>query len=442
MPLAAFDNYIAQSMDNSQAFIAGFQSTYECPGFMGHNIRFHQSLMCNYFVSFSLSKCAPAPVAYKPLCQSSCFGHINSVNSLFANPNVCTPSPAAMGSQARQIFMTLSTTPGNVANSNVYFDSCYSMFTSNDTAVCSSGTAADVIHAGFSLAADAAPFCAMTNLDQIDATLCKNMGSVSATSTAPIKGINPLGPLTRAQKFALILPARDTPWIASGIAWAVMAFASLTWMTIVKSTDWVGRATISVQPEGMSQLPERYKNMNEPEKLAGVGTIARGRATLRRQQMGGNTGRKSVFESMFGGGARPDSEYQPRVEVNSEYGAESAVRSPSEYQSEYQSEFQDESEYDDDNGSYYNDDDGLLMKMEVVEEYMAQQPDELTLKFGEVIVVLESYDDGWASAKKESTGAIGAVPLSCLALLGETKSGKARGISMRGSSQQRYDSTL
>ncbi|KAJ3159134.1 hypothetical protein HDU86_002036 [Geranomyces michiganensis] len=53
-------------------------------------------------------------------------------------------------------------------------------------------------------------------------------------------------------------------------------------------------------------------------------------------------------------------------------------------------------------------------RMVVAEAYDRQMPDEITLIVGDVIVILQQFDDGWAVGRNESTGAVGALPLSCL----------------------------
>ncbi|KAJ3405345.1 hypothetical protein CcCBS67573_g02011 [Chytriomyces confervae] len=470
--LASFDAYVMQSLDSSAAFINGFQTTYGCPGFKGRGLRFHQSLMCNYFVSFSMNQCTAeqksAATAYKPLCQSSCFAHINSVFAAFSDPQICTQSPTPQQNQARVVFMTsipdAERTGKSIANSNVYYDSCYSMFNTNDTATCSQGLASDVNNAGFLQSADATQFCSTTSnsLSSIDKALCSGLGKSAAITAAgtgatgspsgvsglagqltPMLGINL--PITRSQKLAMVLPARDAPWIISGLAWLFMTLGMLAWILYLKFKNWNNVSTMSVQPEGMSQLPERYKQMNEPDELYKVGTIARGRATLRRQA-GGNDSRpkerKSVFESIFGGvvggvrGKSGDSAYAPAKENRDDRRAvnEDEARRNTFADSEYQSNFDEASNYDreqsmyapsnydddgqTDRGSYIPDDEGLFVKMLVVEAYEAQQADELSLNYGEILIIQETYDDGWASAQKQSTGAIGAVPFSCLADLG------------------------
>ncbi|KAJ3403259.1 hypothetical protein CcCBS67573_g07677 [Chytriomyces confervae] len=483
--LASFDTYVLQSMDNSEAFINGFQNTYGCPGFKGRGLRFHQSLMCNYFVSFSMNQCTSetkAMPAYKPLCQSSCFAHINSVFAAFSDPKVCTQSPTPQQQQSRTVFMTSIPDAGkagkSVANTNVYYDSCYSMFTSNDTNTCSQGLVSDLNNAGFLQSADAADFCSTSSLNSIDKSICSNMGKTAAISAAGTNGAtgSPSGvsglagqltpmiglnlPITRSQKLALVLPARDAPWIISGFAWFAMMLGMLVWILFLKFKNWNNVSTMAVQPEGMSQLPERYKQMNEPEELYKVGTIARGRATLRRQAGGTDSRpkeRKSVFESIFGGGVRGksgDSAYAPPAKDEQRRGNnDDDARRNTFADSEYQSNFDETSNYDrdqsayapsnydddgqTDGGSYMPEDEGLFVKMQVVEAYEAQQSDELSLSYGEILIIQETYDDGWASAQKESTGAIGAVPLSCLADIGERRPMSFRrrsGISQRASS--------
>ncbi|KAJ3184701.1 hypothetical protein HDU87_004105 [Geranomyces variabilis] len=52
--------------------------------------------------------------------------------------------------------------------------------------------------------------------------------------------------------------------------------------------------------------------------------------------------------------------------------------------------------------------------MVVAEAYDSQMPDEITLIVGDVVTILQAFDDGWAVGRNESTGAVGALPMSCL----------------------------
>jgi hypothetical protein len=49
----------------------------------------------------------------------------------------------------------------------------------------------------------------------------------------------------------------------------------------------------------------------------------------------------------------------------------------------------------------------------VTAKYDAKMPDELELKVGDVIELIESYPDGWALGKHQGTGKLGAFPLVC-----------------------------
>ncbi|ORY33278.1 hypothetical protein BCR33DRAFT_838774 [Rhizoclosmatium globosum] len=369
--LAAFDSFIRDSSDNSTRFTNTFQDTYGCPGFAGHNIRFHQSLLCHFFVSYSIPHCPASKIPYKPLCQSSCLSHIDSVVSLFKDPLICTQTPSASSNRARILFAS-STTSNNSSNTDLLYDACLTTLSSNDASKCVLGTAWDLKHAGFLESTDAIRFCNDTaRLDPTDVMLCKDL---SSDSVAPVH--HPLDDLTRDQKLALIRPARDLPWIVSGIVWGVMVLGSLVWIGLVKSC-W---------------------------------NDCKGRATLRRQAKQSNA-RKSIFDSVFGvvgwkgkvGNMGRGLEEVDENEERYDYGAPAK-------------EIEEISEFDDVEGDF-NDEMGLFQRMQVLAPYFPEKSDELSLVVGEIVIILETFDDGWVSARKESNGCVGIAPLPCLGSL-------------------------
>ncbi|KAJ3356497.1 hypothetical protein HDU83_000848 [Entophlyctis luteolus] len=423
--VAQFDQYIMSTIFNNSQAIANFQSTYDCPNFAGHNIRFEQSIACHYAVA--ASGCTQTS-QYTPICQSSCFDYIQTTQWLFINSSVCNQSPSSAASSARVIFSTPSTDGTAMANTNPIFDSCFMYFNTNDTTKCTLGLKNESANAGFLFSLDAMEFCSSTLLSATDQTLCTSV--LAATKSSNATG---LAALTTAQKLAILLPARDYPWIDSGIAWAAMTGFAILWMAFLKLERWDRAANAAFQPVGESRVPERYRNYEELETVGvkNFGTIARGRATLRRMEKGDDgpdddgidDRRKSIFESMFGSVTRQlsfkrEMRKSKRRESNftafeSGVGAVGIKSKSSKFRESNYTAF--ESTADTAN---------LIVKMQVISQYVAREDDEMSLKFGDVIMIQESFDDGWCMATNASTGASGIVPMSCLAAAGTKRTAK------------------
>ncbi|KAJ3080884.1 hypothetical protein HDU99_007154 [Rhizoclosmatium hyalinum] len=238
--------------------------------------------------------------------------------------------------------------------------------------------------------------------------LCKDLSSDDVALVH-----HPLDNLTRDQKLALIRPARDLPWIVSGIVWGVMVLGSLVWIGLVKCKNWERKATIAVQPIA-GVVVEKFPNGDGIQR---VGTIAKGRATLRRQNTMAkqSNARKSIFDSVFGvvgwkgkvGKMGRGLEEVDKNEERYDYGA--PVK-----------EIEEISEFDDVEGDF-DDGMGLFQRMQVLAPYFPEKSDELSLVVGEIVIILETFDDGWVSARKESNGCVGIAPLPCLGSLANSK---------------------
>lgn len=55
----------------------------------------------------------------------------------------------------------------------------------------------------------------------------------------------------------------------------------------------------------------------------------------------------------------------------------------------------------------------LETKYKVVHNYEASLPDEISLKYGDVVEVLATYDDGWGRGRNLNTGKTGVFPMQC-----------------------------
>ncbi|KAJ3115241.1 hypothetical protein HK100_001419 [Physocladia obscura] len=439
----------ASTVDTYVATLLGtehFATTYGCSGYTGHFVRYQQSLICNYLVAVSAAACAALSTApYQPLCAASCAANAASVNALFGDAAVCPASSSSAASlQERSAFNATQLL------------TCQDAFATNDPATCWQGLSVETQFVGFRYAADAASFCGASCLDAADAALCAkflsnsslvpsfvpastaNSTATPATSASQLLPV-PFAQLTNAQKLSLITPARTLPYIASGIAWGVMVLFGILWGVVLKLQRWNNHITIAFRPEPLQ-----------------------GRATLRRQNQGGNRPkRQSIFSSIFGGSVYADTDingdatdvsknptqsqsrtalrYQRQRAKKAGRHTEAAAKTSSIRQSIY-SIFGKSS-----SNSYQNFEDDTItleapaapfpppvgsgankLKMKVITPFTGVEYDEMTVKIGDVLIIKETFSDGWCLAKQAATGMVGIVPLVCLDSIGSNKKMKAQ----------------
>ncbi|KAJ3140459.1 hypothetical protein HK101_003477, partial [Irineochytrium annulatum] len=276
-------------------------------------------------------------------------------------------------------------TPGlDQATSDVYYAYCTTLM-SNDTAVCSPGLKSEAANLGFAATGPAA----------FSATLNAALACAASGQT-----LDPQCPqfYSNFQIFVVgfLNPISSTPWIASGIAQGVMLMIYLLFIAGVSIKRWSRATTIAHQPPAAAA-----SNMADGMEQGFTGTIARGTAkTIRRSQIlrdgaGGLTGgpkyapprqRESMFSRMS---------FMPKSKQAARDSVFDSQRPPNDAPMP------------------------LLVRMKCVDAYPAQLSDELGLRKGDVIVIEEMFDDGWAIGRNEADGRVGAVPLSCLGALSQ-----------------------
>ncbi|KAJ3098227.1 hypothetical protein HDU97_004179 [Phlyctochytrium planicorne] len=376
--VASFDTFMGNQADSSPAFISLFNSSFMCPGFAGTGLRYHASTLCNFFINFSQDKCGSLNKApYQPYCQNSCLNFINSVTTQFSTPSVCPAFPDQRSDMNRTAFKT----PGNVpVMNNLYYAYCNTL-TSNNTNTCQPGLKSEVATFGFTVATDAVAYCT-TNLNTEPG--CPDFIDTFSKSLVH-----------------LLDPPNQLPWIASAGALGFMGLIYMCLLCAIGTKRWTKATTIAHQP-APEQLDTGYR----------TGTILRGASnTIRRSQIMNNYGstgnkdtkRASIFSSVRASFARAKGgNPYPNNANNGRFDPQTA--NPN-----------------DDNNS-------LLVKMRAVENYPAQLSDELDLRRGDIIIIEEMFDDGWAIGRNEATGQSGALPVSCLVPINQKAGGNRRSV--------------
>ncbi|KAJ3181127.1 hypothetical protein HDU85_003832 [Gaertneriomyces sp. JEL0708] len=383
--VASFDSYMRSQFDNTTAYRQAFQSGFGCPGWDGSQQRFHISTTCFYFVQ--VGECPENPPV-TPMCKTECDAFINSMQTIFQNTTFCpTAGVSQQVLQARQA----SVSP----TGNAFADFCSKR---SDAQPCARGLEFEFNQCGFFNAADNAAFCA------------NPANSKQECCTA--------GTLTALQAVAdSLAPVDNRPWIYSGIALGAMTVGALFFIFCVKVKPWRKSSTSAIAPpeSDLKPLPiERTLTRNQTNKG-------------KRQSLF-----QAVRQSIFGGGRNKVNPPPPlpMTNNNNKYpqsmysvpGDQTYASTPVPMPTYQNQPYQPPQQQQQPQQQYAEYPVGNTFQMRVIDPYSAQLGDELSLEMGDFITIEEEFDDGWAVGRNESTGDVGAFPMSCLVSVDEYES--------------------
>ncbi|TPX63273.1 hypothetical protein SpCBS45565_g06738 [Spizellomyces sp. 'palustris'] len=317
------------------------------------------------------------------------------MNTIFQNTTACPPQTDPGLTAARTNIAQPATSP--------FAAYCATL---NDDSGCKNGLETELVTCGFSTAAQVTSYCSANGSDPCCA---KAAEATDATLKTIAKGL---------------APVNNTPWIASGIALGVMVFFALVFIFCIKMKPWKKASTSASEPPP-SEIEPGPLRADTLKDGAGTGPFGRKRRTSLfsavRQSIMGIGGRskvappplptnsyptmKSAMQSVYSNPAPPQSMYTDAPPPQSMYNDPPPM--PSNAYSVYSSApppilppITTPTQ--------------PLVQMKVVEPYAAQLGDELSLMIGDVVTVEEEYDDGWGVGRNESTGEVGAFPVTCL----------------------------
>ncbi|KAJ3066161.1 hypothetical protein HDU98_010529 [Podochytrium sp. JEL0797] len=102
---ASLDAFIQRTMDQSPQYLQQFSSSYDCPGWMGQNQRFHNTYfqgMLTFLAQHNPSSCTTSNTkANVFVCQSSCVASQMGLATIFADPKFCSQSPSMAAASSR-----------------------------------------------------------------------------------------------------------------------------------------------------------------------------------------------------------------------------------------------------------------------------------------------------------------------------------------------------
>ncbi|KAJ3022036.1 hypothetical protein HKX48_007191 [Thoreauomyces humboldtii] len=408
--VASFDAYMNGNSIRNASYVSEFKSDFGCSGWDGHNQRYQAS--------------------------TSCFLGVHSNSDIFANTTACPVAATAATQSLDQKNQDLLT--------GSFTAFCNKL--SDSTSSCTQGLKSELGMCGFSYFADAQSYCSTTT-GQADAC-CLLVASLATTSSSA---------LSAAVPSSITDPIHSLPYVASGIALAVMVVVSAAFIFCIKVRPWRKASTTAIEPPSSDVTPGPFGTYGT---LSRSGTVVKGvdsnggapfrggapqrkslMQSFRRSIMGQKptridpglpttapTIKKMNPQSMYSNAdtlqvprspAPPLPSFQQGQNVQSMY-SNAAPRSPAPPMPAYMPQQQQQQQQQ----SYVFDDpmpvapaaEGPLggFQMRVGEAYVGQLADELSLQVGDIVTVEEEFDDGWATGRNESTGEVGAFPFACL----------------------------
>ncbi|KAI8915844.1 hypothetical protein EDD86DRAFT_197005 [Gorgonomyces haynaldii] len=352
---ASFDTFMnSQIVDSSPTAISTFQQNYQCPTYAGHNTRFRLSTLCYFFVTQSLDKCTPPAAPLVPLCKSTCNSYLSSVQQTFANATVCDQNPGATQAANRASVSSVGGAQTSLG------DFCASLF---DVAApqCSTGIKTDFAQCGFAFAGDADAYCAVNTQDPC----CVAKASASAPMT--------LDPINNV-------------WVIFGIVAGGLVVLGLIFYGVSK---FFRKGNQAFQPDRESKAKSffkkfsMYKDVDQQKRSTKMDMPTKPRSslftTIRASTMFGNN---DPAPPLPGGKTNSNPFVSGVPSLDAPRGNDPQ------------------------------------RKVQVFEDYEAGMDDEMTVKVGDVVIVNEEYDDGWAFGVNISSGREGVFPMAVCEPLG------------------------
>ncbi|KAJ3160761.1 hypothetical protein HK101_000874, partial [Irineochytrium annulatum] len=171
---ATFDVFMNSSLDLNAGWQAYFAQTFDC-NWAGMGVRYHSTAFCGLFLDTTQSECNPtasmAPL--QTVCADSVKSFVESINAIFANPNICNPSPSATTVEQRSVFLHPFT---QLAND----------LSPDPTVSCFFGEgASDNVFCGFPTSEEAMAYCATNSMT--DSCCSRVVGFAGPTIQPPVQ---------------------------------------------------------------------------------------------------------------------------------------------------------------------------------------------------------------------------------------------------------------
>ncbi|KAH6559736.1 hypothetical protein BASA50_000811 [Batrachochytrium salamandrivorans] len=394
--VSSFDTYLQGQRDNSTTFIDSFKKAFDCPSYPGHLMRFSQSTTCYLMVSASVQVCpasppAPAPAqASRVLCKSTCTTYINSLTSIFSNTTMCSNTPSDTAASYRRAAI------GTGGPTMSYADFCNTLST-DDLTVCSAGIKTDILRCGFAQASDAAPYCAKNKTDSCCTT-------IAAQSNAG----------------DMLAPPNRVWWIFGFVAGGLVLIF-IIFFIFTRITRRLSRTTTSFQPPD-EEKQRGFDNITHSKDPGAAGNLPSYSLDENTNHLSNRTSLfTSIRASLIGikgkkvkvGSDAPPMPRIPPIPTSSTqaFAGRDSIFSPvSANKANAASKVKNILSMDSVQSGGPNG--GSDVKVRVIDDYDRVMEDEIELRVGDIIIVIQEFDDGWAYGCNTETSSNGVFPMS------------------------------
>ncbi|KAH6563057.1 hypothetical protein BASA60_010865 [Batrachochytrium salamandrivorans] len=363
--VSSFDTYLQGQRDNSTTFIDSFKKAFDCPSYPGHLMRFSQSTTCYLMVSASVQVCpasppAPAPAqASRVLCKSTCTTYINSLTSIFSNTTMCSNTPSDTAASYRRAAI------GTGGPTMSYADFCNTLST-DDLTVCSAGIKTDILRCGFAQASDAAPYCAKNKTDSCCTT-------IAAQSNAG----------------DMLAPPNRVWWIFGFVAGGLVLIF-IIFFIFTRITRRLSRTTTSFQPPD-EEKQRGFDNITHSKDPGAAGNLPSYSLDENTNHLSNRTSLFTSIRASLIGIKGKKVKFPPTRPMRPAKSKTSLAWTV--YKVVVQTESSD-------------------VKVRVIDDYDRVMEDEIELRVGDIIIVIQEFDDGWAYGCNTETSSNGVFPMS------------------------------
>ncbi|KAJ3222151.1 hypothetical protein HK099_002617 [Clydaea vesicula] len=373
----SFDEYLLNSMPNSNIYQKTFQTFYGCPNYLGLYERFHISTMCYFLVQ--QSGC-PQPSNIVPLCKESCDSFLNSQKEIFTNATTCN--------------QTVTETLKSQRNENPYKNFCATLPSLSNTS-CSLGQEPESLQCGFMDKAEATSMCS---------TVMKQDKCCTDFMESQLRALD------------AVLNAPNNIGLIVGIATTAVLVLIILFFLYIRGKRWSKQATSAV-PMSIAD-----------KKVSVIGHIARG-AGFKNSFIQPLPPKKANLDSLYSQAPTAvsvNTGNQSKFKVIRKNNDEVPTLPPLSDMLKSKTTNANKSRQDLESGNKLFENNTLSTSMEfpkaskenpirmvVIDTYNAALDDELQLTIDDIVIAEETFDDGWALGKNLTTNRIGAFPLAC-----------------------------
>ncbi|KAJ3123004.1 hypothetical protein HK098_002300 [Nowakowskiella sp. JEL0407] len=423
-----FDDFNKQRREDNPTYIKSWQSLYGCPRWDGSGLRYRFSVLCATAVDQAVfpqkwginqyAACKGTTSVITPICKSTCDTARKSFEAIFNNSAFCDPVTSITAQQASSRSLTIQ----------IHNTLCAELIP--DQTTCFNGNIPlEEKTCGFFRSSDSRAYC-KTTAGSTDPCCGQQGPNVGLIVGLVIGGVVLVGGAVfaylylqkrkynnrKTQRFSVTKPSMfsflSKPKSKAADYPSEMNDRGSKGFTIYGAPPKIGTLNFSNQPAISSSFgdygnnnpanpfSDRYSTQNLPQNRPPIESVYDPTADYTNSMYGGPDNRNTISQ---------DNMYPTGVKKGTSAVTKSILK-PTQGTAEYV-----EKKFDEEKAkkrqSAIPELDGKRVK--VIAKYDANLEDELILSVGDIILVDETFDDGWATGTNLTTGQEGCFPMAC-----------------------------